>query len=154
MRIRILITLISLFLVVHGFTQKINYRDIRFTVFRLPSGEPDSITLWNTIHELESLDTNNISKHLAIYYTDLGWAYWLLCNKKNSPSDIDMAIKAYRSALYHNPNNSEALWHCSLGYYHEGQCEKAKSYMQSFKRHTPEKYWKTECIELVETKCQ
>ncbi len=154
MRSRILITLIFSFTVTHVFCQKINYKDVRLSVFHLPSGEPDSTILLDTIHSLESMDTNDITRHIAIYYTDLGWAYWLLCNINNTSSNIDLCLTAYRSALYHEPKNSEALWHCSLGYYHEGQCDQAKLYMTLFKKHTPEKYWKTECIDLVETKCQ
>jgi len=58
------------------------------------------------------------------YYTDLGICYWLLTNGENGTFYKEAAIKADRSALFHKPNDSKALYNCSFRYYHKGDCRR------------------------------
>lgn len=123
---RFFILIISLFLSANTFGQKINYRHIRYSVYLLPCGAPDSSSVWLSIHNLEALDTIKIKKHLNEYYTDLGTCYWLVSSGKDGDRYRKMALKTDSGALYHNPKDTKALWNSSIGYFSIGDCAKGK----------------------------
>ncbi len=138
LRITILVSCVLLSLALAS--QKINYRDIRYTVYMLPCGAPDSASVWASIHNLEALDTTKITKHINEYYTDLGTCYWLVSGGKNGEKYRKLALKTDSGALYHNPKDTKALWNASVDYFSIGDCEKGKYYMTLYKKYTPKRF--------------
>ena len=135
------------------FSQKLDYRDIRFSLFLLPCGTPDSFSVMKSIQNLESFDTTQIGKHMNEYYTDLAICYFLLSNGKESQYYLNASNKANRSALYHKSDDSKALWNCAFGYYRLDDCDTGKNYMDLYKKHTKEKYWDKEEMTNLEKRC-
>jgi len=127
--------------------QTIDYRDIRYSVYLIPCGAPDSASVWMSIRNLESLDTSNINKHLNEYYTDLGNCYWLLSNGNKGVEYKKLALKADLGALYHKPKDTKALWNTSFIYFSMGNCDRGKYYMALYKKYTPKRFFNAESIE-------
>jgi hypothetical protein len=137
---RLFFLIISLFVWTNIFSQKINYRHIRYSVYLLPCGAPDSASVWASIHNLEALDTTKITKHINEYYTDLGICYWLVSGGKKGEKYRKLALKTDSGALYHNPKDTKALWNASIDYFSIGDCEKGKYYMTLYKKYTPKRF--------------
>ncbi len=138
-----------------GFTQKLNYRIVRSAILSFPKNDEDTIRIQNNIRNLEALDTNQIHKHyLNDYYSDLGRSYWSLAHGKNKIVYQQKAKATYSKTLFHKPQDHRALWFFALYYAYHDDCEKAKYFMASYKKHSEKKKWNTECIAFAEAQCQ
>lgn len=126
--------------------QKANYRDIRYSLYLLPCGAPDSFTVWTSIYKLQNYDTTKISKHLNEYYDDLGTCYWLVSGGKDSTLYWNLALAANRASLFHKPDDTKALWNCSITSFRSGDCKNGKYYMALYKKYTPKKYQDAESL--------
>lgn len=114
----------------------------------------DSMTLIETRKNLESFDTSLIASNIDMYYNDLGWCYYMLYPCTKDTAYIRKSSLAYDKALYHNPNNSKALWQKSFyNYFFYKDCIKGKYFMDRYKKSTRKKYWNKEQIRLLSEKC-
>ncbi|MBK9981284.1 MAG: hypothetical protein IPP15_02470 [Saprospiraceae bacterium] len=137
------------------FTQKLNYHIVRSAILFYPKNDEDTISIQNNIRNLEALDTNQIQKkYLKDYYSDLGRFYWFLAHGKNKILYQQKAFAAYSKTLFHKSHDHRALWFFALYYAYHDDCEKAKIFMTSYKKHSDKKKWNTECIAFAEAQCQ
>ena len=136
------------------FCQKLDYRDIRYSLYLNPCGAPDSLSVVKSIQNLETFDTIQIGKHMNEYYTDLAICYFLLSNGTDSEHYLSASNRANRSALYHKPDDTKALWNCAFGYFRQDDCVNGKYYLDLYKKHAKEKYWDKEEMSNIEARCK
>ncbi len=135
--------------------QSHDYEEIRDTVFKITCGKVDSMQAVNRRISLENFDTNSVTSNIKLYYSDLGWTYYLLCLHTEDTAFIRPACRAYTKALYHDPKYSAALYHLSFfNYYFYKDCIKGKYYMDRYKKATRKKYWQNEQIKSLVKRCE
>lgn len=120
--------------------QKVDYLKIRDELVVLTCGGPkDSADVFGSIRRLETFDTTKIKKNIHLYYLDLGNYYWLAGASENQ-TYADKAITALNKALFHEPNNSRALWDLAFIYGFHHECDKAKYYFNEYHKNVPKAY--------------
>lgn len=136
------------------YCQKMDYKMWKDSLTQLSCIVMDSMTVIETRKNLESFDTSLIESNIDMYYHDLGWCYYMLYFHTKDTAYIRMASLTYDKALYHNPNNSKALWEKSFyNYFFYKDCIKGKYFMDRYKKSTRKKYWNKEQIRLLSAKC-
>ena|GEM_PF-1413805 len=139
MKIVIKIFLLFFSYCVHG--QKVDYLDIRDELIVLScSGPIDSADVFNSIRNLETLDTTAIRKNIHVYYEDLGVKYWLASLGQNRIF-LEKSISANQSALYHKPKDAKALWSLAFAYGLLKDCEMARHYFKLYRDYLPHRLW-------------
>jgi hypothetical protein len=82
------------------------YQDSVFNICRIYD---DSLSLSNSIQQLQGLDTSKIEKNKDLYYRDLGflhYKYYVISNDSNS---LTTAIALYKRGLSVEPKNTLLL---------------------------------------------
>ncbi|MFM6983761.1 MAG: hypothetical protein ACKOXF_06490 [Chitinophagaceae bacterium] len=82
------------------------YQDSVFNICRIYD---DSLSLTNSIHQLQGLDTSKIEKNKDSYYRDLGFLYYKLYAINIGTHSLDQAISLYKQGLLFNPKNQLLL---------------------------------------------
>lgn len=155
MILRLSFFILSQFYVIQIFTQNLNYHIVRSAILFYPKNDDDTLTIQNNIRNLETLDTTQIKKrYLKDYYSDLGKFYGMLANGQYKDRYQLKAFASFHKTLYHSPHDHRALWYFALWYAYHQDCQKAKSYMTLYKKHSHKKRWNTECIAFAEAQCQ
>ena len=152
MIIRLIIAISFLLNFLIGFTQKVNYLDIRDSIYVGGCGQKDSTEVYNSINRLENLDTNLIRRNIHVYYQDLAICYWLASRGNNEPLLIQ-SVKANLKAIHHKPKSPKTLWDLAFGYVFLNDCIRGKHYMELYKKQTPKKYWNKEQEDILMAKC-
>lgn len=92
-----------------GMAQVSDYKLYQDSVFNICRIYDDSLSLTNSIHQLQGLDTAKIIKNKDLYYRDLGflnYKYYVISNDANS---LRTAITLYQRGLSFEPKNTLLL---------------------------------------------
>ena len=160
---------ISLFttIIIYGFgfsqNTETDYKKIRTNLVPVVCGLRDSVTLREIQSNLENLDTTLLKTNLHTYYIDLASVYYELTihpidsgGYKISTTDslyLLKGIECYNKALYHEPNNTQALWNSAFSFYMIGDCSNMHGYLNRYKIHEKRKYWDKDQIKYFLIKC-
>lgn len=92
-----------------GMAQVSDYKLYQDSVFNICRIFDDSLSLTNSIHQLQGLDTAKIEKNKDLYFRDLGflhYKYYVISNDSNS---LTTAIALYKRGLVVEPKNTLLL---------------------------------------------
>ncbi len=135
--------LIIIFLLINNLTsaQSQDYKLMRDSLSKLSCEPVDSATFYQAKVNMETFDTNLISKSIQLYYRDLAWCYYRIYMKTENLEYIKAAIGMFEKALPHKSDYTAVLWDISFCHYILGNCKESKFYLKGYKKITPKKYW-------------
>jgi hypothetical protein len=134
-------------------SQSTDYAVIRDDAKKYSCSATDTSGIYNTIRNLQALDTTRITHNMYLYYQDLGICYWLLSGGDKDNPDLSKAITLLHQSLYHNPLSTSGFHTLFFLYNFAGDCAKSKYYMDQYKLNTKKKYWDKEQEKALAARC-
>jgi hypothetical protein len=146
---------ISLVFVATSNEQSTDYLKLRKKMQVSACGMTDTNAILRAIHELEALDTTSITKNIAHYYLDVGKLYWL--QSGHDKSNLDIAMRHWHAALYHDPMFPAAHWNLATAYNLIDKCDDFRKHLalclQKNKAHTLSTGEREEMSKMIQ-RCQ
>jgi len=141
------ISLISL----TSFGQNYDYKKYRESLTKLSCKPFDSITVAETVEQLNQLDTNQFHENIDLYYHDLGWAYYRLYMINKDPIFIRHAIDNFTKQR--NPKRD--YWNLAFCYFIIKDCVNGNKYLKMYRDNTDIEFWRPEEeIKRMTSKCE
>ena len=138
---KVLIFFTFLMAVAEILAQSTDYAVIREDVKKYGCSNHDTSMIYNTIRNLQALDTTKITNNMHLYYQDFGMCYWLLSAGDKGNPNLSKAITCMHQSLYHEPQSTTGFTNLSFFYSVAGDCPKSRYYMDQYKLNTKKKYW-------------
>lgn len=133
--------------------QSTDYAVIREETKKYSCSATDTSSIYNTIRNLQALDTSIITHNMYLYYQDFATCYWLLSGGDKNNPDLSKAIALMHRSLYHKPLSTKGFYSLAFFYSVSGDCAKSKYYMDQYKLNTKKKYWDKEQEKALAARC-
>ena len=144
----------TLYILNIGNAQKIDYLDVRDSLYLVGCGKNSADDLDQSEKNLLQFDTTTVHKNLDLYYKDLGMCYYRYWSKTKDLKYADLSIKYHKKGIAKNPKFPSNYWQIAFINYFLGYCEIGDDYITQYKEVQEEKYWQVDQIRDLKTLCQ
>jgi tetratricopeptide (TPR) repeat protein len=132
----------------------IDYIKIKKETSGLSCTNYDTTLVNQSIKNLLALDTLKISNGLIEYYYDLGMSFYLKAALYKQNELFYQSISCFQKCITIDSTYGDAYHNIALMHYYLKDYEKAKTYIDLYKKYTPEKYRDNNLIGNIEEKAR